>query len=185
MGAVDAAGDRSPTAHDIWQYLDRDRHASTASTSTSGSTPTSAPPTGIRPPTPGRCETEHDGAAKTYRGRFLFFGTGYYNYDEPYTPEFPGIEDFAGEVVHPQYWPESLDYTGKRIVVIGSGATAVSMIPSLTEKAASRDDAAALTVVPVVHAARSTRSCQRDPKSVAAHGSPTGSSGGATRCSSW
>src|SRR6476469_187940 len=80
-------------------------------------------------------QTEQDGAEKVYRGRFLFFGTGYYNYDEPYRPEFPGIENFAGEVVHPQFWPESLDYTGKRVVVIGSGATAVSMIPSLTEKA--------------------------------------------------
>ena len=81
-------------------------------------------------------QTEQAGAAKTYRGRFLFFGTGYYNYDEPYRPEFQGIEDFTGEVVHPQYWPESLDYTGKRVVVIGSGATAISLIPSLTEKAA-------------------------------------------------
>jgi cation diffusion facilitator CzcD-associated flavoprotein CzcO len=81
-------------------------------------------------------ETEQDGGSKTYRGRFVFFGTGYYNYDEPYRPEFPGIEQFSGEVVHPQYWPESLDYTGKRVVVIGSGATAVSLIPSLTEKAA-------------------------------------------------
>ena len=80
-------------------------------------------------------QTEVDGAPKTYRGRFLFFGTGYYNYDEPYTPEFPGIDEFSGDVVHPQHWPESLDYTGKRVVVIGSGATAVSMIPSLTEKA--------------------------------------------------
>ena len=80
-------------------------------------------------------QTEQDGRPKSYRGRFLFFGTGYYNYDEPYRPEFPGIENFAGEVVHPQFWPESLDYTGKRVVVIGSGATAVSMIPSLTEKA--------------------------------------------------
>ena len=79
--------------------------------------------------------TEADGAPTTYRGRFLFFGTGYYNYDEPYNPEFPGIEHFKGEVVHPQFWPESLEYTGKRVVVIGSGATAVSMIPSLTEKA--------------------------------------------------
>ena len=76
-----------------------------------------------------------DGEAKTYRGRFLFFGTGYYNYDEPYRPDFPGLEDFAGEVVHPQHWPETLDYTGKRLVVIGSGATAISMIPTLTEKA--------------------------------------------------
>ena len=76
-----------------------------------------------------------DGVPKTYRGRFLFFGTGYYNYDEPYAPEFPGIDEFKGDVVHPQFWPESLDYTGKRVVVIGSGATAVSLIPSLTEKA--------------------------------------------------
>ena len=77
-----------------------------------------------------------EGTDKTYRCRFLFFGTGYYNYDTPYTPEFPGVEDFTGEVVHPQHWPESLDYTGKRVVVIGSGATAISLIPSLTQKAA-------------------------------------------------
>jgi cation diffusion facilitator CzcD-associated flavoprotein CzcO len=80
-------------------------------------------------------QTEVDGEAKSFRGRFLFFGTGYYDYDEPYRPEFPGIEEFKGEVVHPQFWPESLDYTGKRVVVIGSGATAVSLLPSLTEKA--------------------------------------------------
>ncbi|HEX2283382.1 MAG TPA: NAD(P)/FAD-dependent oxidoreductase [Mycobacterium sp.] len=80
-------------------------------------------------------QTEQDGAPKTYRGRFVFFGTGYYNYDEPYRPDFPGIEEFKGDVVHPQHWPESLDYTGKRVVVIGSGATAISLIPSLTEKA--------------------------------------------------
>lgn len=81
-------------------------------------------------------QTEQDGATTTYQGRFLFFGSGYYNYDEPYRPDFPGLDEFSGEVVHPQHWPESLDYAGKRIVVIGSGATAVSMIPSLTEKAA-------------------------------------------------
>ena len=81
-------------------------------------------------------QTENDGRPKTYRTRFLFFGTGYYNYDEPYAPTFPGIENFTGEVVHPQHWPDGFDYTGKRLVVIGSGATAVSMIPSLTEKAA-------------------------------------------------
>ena len=80
-------------------------------------------------------QTEVDGEAKTYRCRFLFFGTGYYNYDEPYRPDFPGLEDFTGEVVHPQHWPETLDYTGKRVVVIGSGATAISMIPTLAEKA--------------------------------------------------
>ena len=78
-----------------------------------------------------------DGAEKLYRGRFVFFGTGYYDYDAPYTPEFPGIEDFVGDVVHPQFWPESLDYSGKRIVVIGSGATAISLIPALAETAAT------------------------------------------------
>jgi cation diffusion facilitator CzcD-associated flavoprotein CzcO len=79
---------------------------------------------------------EQDGRPKAYRARFVFFGTGYYNYDNPHNPDLPGIEDFAGEVAHPQQWPESLDHTGKRIVVIGSGATAVSLIPTLTEKAA-------------------------------------------------
>jgi cation diffusion facilitator CzcD-associated flavoprotein CzcO len=75
------------------------------------------------------------GEPTTYRARFLFFGTGYYNYDEPYRPDFPGLQEFAGDVVHPQHWPESLDYSGRKVVVIGSGATAVSMTPSLTEKA--------------------------------------------------
>ncbi len=78
---------------------------------------------------------EQDGARKTYRARFVFFGSGYYNYDEGYTPEFPGIETFAGTVVHPQHWPEDLDYTGKKVVVIGSGATAVTLLPSLGDRA--------------------------------------------------
>lgn len=79
---------------------------------------------------------EQGGVDRTYRCRFVFFGTGYYDYDNPYSPDFPGIEEFAGEVVHPQHWPESLDTTGKRCVVIGSGATAVSLIPTLAEQAA-------------------------------------------------
>ncbi|ORW29205.1 FAD-dependent oxidoreductase [Mycobacterium paraense] len=79
---------------------------------------------------------EQDGGERQYRARFLFFGSGYYNYDEGYTPDFPGIERFAGTVVHPQHWPEDLDYSGKKIVVIGSGATAVTLIPSLAERAA-------------------------------------------------
>jgi cation diffusion facilitator CzcD-associated flavoprotein CzcO len=78
---------------------------------------------------------EQGGAGKTYRGRFVFFGTGYYNYDEGYTPDFPGLREFGGTVVHPQHWPEDLDYTDKKMVVIGSGATAMSIIPSLAEKA--------------------------------------------------
>ena len=76
------------------------------------------------------------GVEKVYCGHFLFFGTGYYNYDTPHSPDFPGVEDFDGDVVHPQFWPESLDYAGKDVVVIGSGATAISMIPSLAETAA-------------------------------------------------
>jgi cation diffusion facilitator CzcD-associated flavoprotein CzcO len=79
---------------------------------------------------------ERDGSDEIYRCRFLFFGTGYYDYDNPYNPAFPGIENFAGEVVHPQHWPESLDCAGKRFVVIGSGATAVSLIPTLARQAA-------------------------------------------------
>ena len=53
-------------------------------------------------------QTENGGRPKTYRTRFLFFGTGYYNYDQPYAPTFPGIENFTGDVVHPQHWPEWL-----------------------------------------------------------------------------
>ncbi|TPG29708.1 flavin-containing monooxygenase [Mycolicibacterium hodleri] len=62
---------------------------------------------------------------------FLFATTGYYNYDQGFSPTFPGSEDFAGTIVHPQHWPEDLDYVGKKIVVIGSGATAITLIPAL------------------------------------------------------
>ncbi|MFG3303449.1 flavin-containing monooxygenase [Micromonospora chersina] len=67
--------------------------------------------------------------------RFLFTNSGYYRYDEGYTPEFPGIERYAGRLVHPQHWPEDLDYAGKRVVVIGSGATAVTLVPAMAERA--------------------------------------------------
>lgn len=80
---------------------------------------------------------ERDGTPVSYQARFVFFGSGYYNYDEGYTPEFPGIESFRGSVVHPQHWPEDLDYTGRSVVVIGSGATAISLIPAMAEKAGS------------------------------------------------
>jgi cation diffusion facilitator CzcD-associated flavoprotein CzcO len=80
---------------------------------------------------------EEGEAGVTYRGRFVFFGSGYYNYDEGYTPDFPGINEFDGTVVHPQHWPDDLDYQDKKMVVIGSGATAMSLIPSLAEKAAT------------------------------------------------
>jgi cation diffusion facilitator CzcD-associated flavoprotein CzcO len=67
---------------------------------------------------------------------FLLSCTGYYNYEHGYTPEFPGAERFEGTIVHPQHWPEDLDYAGKRVVVIGSGATAVTLVPSMAEAAA-------------------------------------------------
>jgi cation diffusion facilitator CzcD-associated flavoprotein CzcO len=67
---------------------------------------------------------------------YLWVCSGYYRYDEGFTPEFPGAEDFKGEVVHPQHWPADLDYSGKRVVVIGSGATAVTLVPAMAEKAA-------------------------------------------------
>jgi monooxygenase len=66
---------------------------------------------------------------------YLWVCSGYYRYDQGFTPEFPGAEDFKGEVVHPQHWPADLDYSGKRVVVIGSGATAVTLVPAMAEKA--------------------------------------------------
>ena len=67
---------------------------------------------------------------------FLFMCSGYYRYEEGYTPEFAGTADFAGRIVHPQKWPDDLDYARKRVVVIGSGATAVTLVPEMARKAA-------------------------------------------------
>ncbi|WP_084474339.1 flavin-containing monooxygenase [Deinococcus pimensis] len=72
----------------------------------------------------------------TRRARFLFLCSGYYSYDEGHRPDFPGEEAFEGQIVHPQFWPPDLDYAGRRVVVIGSGATAVTLIPALTDRAA-------------------------------------------------
>ena len=71
------------------------------------------------------------------RSRFILSCTGYYDYEQGYTPEFAGVDDFQGEIVHPQFWPEQLDYKDKRVVVIGSGATAVTLIPSMANDTAS------------------------------------------------
>src|ERR1700723_496047 len=67
---------------------------------------------------------------------FLLMCSGYYKYEEGYTPEFSGTRDFAGRIVHPQKWPEDIDYAGKRVVVIGSGATAVTLVPEMAKSAA-------------------------------------------------
>ncbi|MGH3863768.1 flavin-containing monooxygenase [Actinokineospora sp.] len=66
---------------------------------------------------------------------WLFAAGGYYNYDEGFTPHFEGRDRFAGRIVHPQHWPEDLDYAGKRVVVIGSGATAVTLVPAMAATA--------------------------------------------------
>jgi cation diffusion facilitator CzcD-associated flavoprotein CzcO len=68
--------------------------------------------------------------------KFIYLCTGYYDYESGYTPEWKGVSRFRGTIVHPQKWPEDLDYTEKRIVVIGSGATAVTLVPALAERAA-------------------------------------------------
>jgi cation diffusion facilitator CzcD-associated flavoprotein CzcO len=73
-----------------------------------------------------------DGEVVELTCRFLLSGTGYYDYERGYAPELDGIEDFAGPVVHPQFWPQELDYAGKRVVIVGSGATAVTLVPAMT-----------------------------------------------------
>ncbi|MFT7403692.1 flavin-containing monooxygenase [Zhongshania sp.] len=69
--------------------------------------------------------------------RFVFNCSGYYDYDEGYTPEFDGTKDFSGQIIHAQQWPEELDYRGKRVVVIGSGATAITLVPTMAKDTAS------------------------------------------------
>jgi monooxygenase len=68
--------------------------------------------------------------------QFLFMCSGYYSYEQGYTPEFPGIEQFKGRITHPQQWSDDIDYAGRQVVVIGSGATAVTLVPELAKRAA-------------------------------------------------
>jgi cation diffusion facilitator CzcD-associated flavoprotein CzcO len=72
---------------------------------------------------------------KKFTAGFLMACTGYFNYDEAYRPQFPGEAEFTGPIVHPQHWPEELDYRGKKVVIIGSGATAVTLVPAMAEDA--------------------------------------------------
>jgi cation diffusion facilitator CzcD-associated flavoprotein CzcO len=73
----------------------------------------------------------------TLTASFLFGATGYYRYDAGYTPDFPNAGDYEGTLIHPQHWPEDLDYANKRVVVIGSGATAVTLVPALAQGGAA------------------------------------------------
>jgi len=79
-------------------------------------------------------EDQHDKTVEKTTCNILYLCGGYYNYDKGYTPEFKGVEDYKGQILHPQKWPENLDYTNKEVVIIGSGATAVTIVPSMAEK---------------------------------------------------
>ncbi|WP_063043865.1 flavin-containing monooxygenase [Nocardia pseudovaccinii] len=81
-------------------------------------------------------EAEHGGEIVTVTCDFLYCCSGYYRYGQGHAPEFDGVDDFDGRIVHPQAWPEDLDYTGKNVVVIGSGATAVTLVPAMADRAA-------------------------------------------------
>ena len=118
---------------------------------------------------------------------FLLMCSGYYRYDEGYTPPFEGREDFAGEIVHPQFWPEDLDYAGKRVVVIGSGATAVTLVPALARSGAGhvtmlqRSPSYVLSVPEVDPIANGLR---RGSATAAATGSRAGRTSRSRRCCS-
>lgn len=81
-------------------------------------------------------ERRTDGERVQFSCNFLFMCSGYYSYEQGYTPEFEGLDTFSGEVVHPQHWPDSLDYAGKKVVIIGSGATAMTLVPAMANTAA-------------------------------------------------
>jgi cation diffusion facilitator CzcD-associated flavoprotein CzcO len=80
-------------------------------------------------------EADHEGAPVTMTCDVLWCASGYYHYEEPFAPEFPGAEEFQGRIVHPQHWPADLDYEGQQVVVIGSGATAVTLVPAMAPTA--------------------------------------------------
>jgi monooxygenase len=93
------------------------------------------------------------GGPEKYFARFLFLASGYYSYDQGYLPHFDGVEDFEGDFIHPQKWDESYDYAGKKIVIIGSGATAVTLLPAMAQAA---DHVTMLQRSPTYIAARPT-----------------------------
>lgn len=81
-------------------------------------------------------ERSNGGGRGSFTCNFLLVCSGYYNYDAGFTPHFDGVDDFQGRVIHPQQWPDDLDYAGKRVVIVGSGATAMTLVPAMAETAA-------------------------------------------------
>ncbi|KAM0329448.1 hypothetical protein ACHAQA_004757 [Verticillium albo-atrum] len=82
-------------------------------------------------------EVEHAGKKKIFRSPFMLLCTGYYSYERALNPTIPGLDDFQGQIAHPQWWPEDLDYAGKNVVIIGSGATTWTLFPTMAQTAAS------------------------------------------------
>ncbi|MFT6898461.1 MAG: monooxygenase [Paraglaciecola sp.] len=80
-------------------------------------------------------QNQQTGECCQYTSRFFLSCAGYYNYDKGYTPEFKGVDSFKGDIIHPQHWPQDLDYSGKKVIVIGSGATAVTLVPTMAATA--------------------------------------------------
>lgn len=76
-----------------------------------------------------------EGENMTFTARFVIFSTGYYDYNQPLQTQIPGLDNFKGQIIHPQFWPEDLDYMDKKVVIIGSGATAVTILPNIAKKA--------------------------------------------------
>lgn len=103
--------------------------------------------------------TDQGGVRQTVRARFLMLCSGYYRYDRGYMPEFPGADRFRGVIMHPQLWDETLDYSGKRVVIIGSGATAITLVPAMAQRAAH---VAMLQRTPSYIAARPSRDAIAD-----------------------
>lgn len=109
---------------------------------------------------------EATGETRTYTCDYLISCTGYYNYDAGYLPDFPGVHRFGGRCVHPQHWPEDLDYSGKKVVVIGSGATAVTLVPAMA--GSNPGSAAHVTMLQRSRTSSRCRRSTRSPKSWAA-----------------
>tara|TARA_R110000868_G_scaffold92734_2_gene257232 strand:+ start:28825 stop:30321 length:1497 start_codon:yes stop_codon:yes gene_type:complete len=82
-----------------------------------------------------RTQRGESGERTSFTCSFLMMCSGYYRYEHGYMPDFPGMDEFAGAIIHPQLWPEGLDYSGKKVVIIGSGATAVTLVPAMADKA--------------------------------------------------
>lgn len=82
-------------------------------------------------------DVNHDGHQNQYTAKFVIAATGYYDYKQALKAQIPGLSNFGGKVIHPQFWPEDLDYSGKKVIIVGSGATAITLLPNMTAKAES------------------------------------------------